>query len=91
MPQNSKLMIDRFAEISAVAALEQLHRRLEDLAREPSTKRYQRDRENAAEAWAEVRELGAQRAAAAAKPIAPPKRNAKPRIETTENDTTSVV
>lgn len=47
--------------MSAVAALQQLTKRLDDLAREPNGKRYQRDRQIAAAAWAEIRELGANR------------------------------
>lgn len=80
MPTNATLLHDRFTEIASVTALKQLASHLSDLAMEPSTKRFVRNRAAAATAWSEVRELaigGA--AAAAAKPVATTKRASKPK------------
>lgn len=77
MATNTALLSDRFNEIASVAALKQLSSRLSDLAMEPSTKRFVRNRANAAACWAEVRELATVRAAAAAKPAPAAKRAVK--------------
>jgi hypothetical protein len=67
MSQNTATLGERFNEIAATAALTQLSKRLYELATEPSTKRWTRNRAAAAESWIELRELAATRAAAAAK------------------------
>lgn len=85
MSANLPLLQDRFNEVAAASSLASLSKRLHDLATEPSTKRFVRTRPLAAEAWAEVRELAAGRAAAASKPL-PVKRASKPRAVTPSND-----
>lgn len=67
MSQNLNLLSERFNEIAATAALAQLTKRLNELATEPSTKRWARNRASASEAWSELRELAAARCAAAAR------------------------
>lgn len=64
-------LTERFNEIAAVSNVQQLFKRLSELATEPSTKKWVRNRDSAAQAWTELRELATLRAAAAGKaPIA---------------------
>lgn len=79
MATNTKLMAERFNEVAACQELQARTSRLIELAHEPSTKRFSKDRPVAAAEWTEVRELAASRAVAASKPVTPVKRASKPR------------
>lgn len=76
MPANTTL-VDRFNEIAAIAACRSSLDRLDEMAREPSGKRFARSRHDACLYWEQVEVTAATRKQAIQQ--APSKRAVKPR------------
>jgi hypothetical protein len=80
MPTSSSLLLERFAEIRAVAAAQAVVRVLDDYSREPSGKRFNGTRVVRRERWAQLAQLAQAQLEALPKGVAPAKRAAKPKV-----------
>lgn len=76
---NPDLMLERFSEIRAVASVQQITRLLDELSRDPNTKRFNRSRAVRAERWRQLASEADQQALSLGHVPAAPKRRA-PRV-----------